>query len=323
MAWAANFTSGTLVEAYNQPQEEHCVEPQHRIDQRLRATSFGRVPQRAYDLPVAVVDEGELYGVSRDRFVAERNALARALRADGRREDAERVAKLGKPTLAVWAVNQLARRESDAIDELFAAGDRLGDAQRELIAGDGDRDALRAAVQQERAAVDALVAAGQTVIAAAGDPASPATLGRVGETLHAAALEPELHQLVRNGCLDRELRHVGLGDVVDAAPPRDRPDTARRASRRAGGSSAAKTKKRDRQRQAERDRAQARLEELRKAEAEARRASDRAAHDLRLAEEARDRAAAALDDADRTLAAARDHARAAAEQHGSLRQAPG
>jgi hypothetical protein len=275
-------------------------------------------------LRVAVVDEGELYGVSRDRFVTERNALARALRADGRREDAERVAKLAKPTLAVWAVNQLARRDSAAaIAELFAAGDRLGEAQRELIAGDGDRDALRAAGQRERAAFDALVAAAQTVIGAAGDRASPAALGRVAETLHAAALEPELHQLVSNGCLDRELRHVGLGDAIDAAPPSARPGTARGAGRGAGSSSAATTKQRDRQRQAERDREQARLEQLRKAEAEARDASDRAAHDLRLAEEARERAAAALDDADRTLAAARDHARSAAERHRSLRTAPG
>lgn len=277
----------------------------------------------AYDLRVAVVDERELYGVSRDRFVTERNALARALRADGRREDAKRVAKLAKPTQAVWAVNQLARGDSAALDELFAAGDRLGEAQRDLIAGDGDRDALRAAGQRERAAVDALVAAAQTVIGAAGDRASPATLGRVAQTLHAAALEPELHQLVSNGCLDRELRHVGLGDAIDAAPASARPDTARGPGRGAGSSSPATTKQRDRQRQAEREREQARLEQLRKAEAEARDASDRAAHDLRLAEESRERAAAALDDADRTLAAARDHARAAAEHHRSLRTASG
>ncbi len=274
-------------------------------------------------MSVAVVDEAELYGVSRDRFVAERNALARALRADGRREDAERVAKLAKPTLAVWAINQLARRESDAIDELFAAGDRLGDAQRALIAGDGDRDALRAAGQRERTAVEALVAAARTVIGAAGDPASPATLDRLADTLHAAALEPELHQVVRNGCLDRELRHVGLGDAVNAAPPRDRPGTARRADRGSRGSTAAATQQRDRERRAERERERARREGLRKAEAEARDASDRAAHDLRLAEEARDRAAVALDDAERSLAAARDHARAAAEHHRSLRQALG
>jgi hypothetical protein len=267
---------------------------------------------------VSVADEGALYGVSRDRFVAERNALARALRADGRREDAQRVAKLGKPTLAVWTINQLARRDSGAIDELFAAGEQLGDAQRELIAGDGDRETLRAAGQRERDAVDALVTSGRTVIGAAGDPASSATLGRIADTLHAAALEPEVQQLVRDGCLDRELRHVGLGDVVQRAQPEDRPGTGRRAARGSGGTGATDTAKRDRQRQAEREREAARLKALRGAEAEARQASEGAAEDVRRAEELRDRAAAALDDADRTLAAARDRARASAEHHRSL-----
>jgi hypothetical protein len=268
---------------------------------------------------MAVADEGELYGVARDQFVAERNALARALRADGRREDAQRVAKLGKPTLAVWTVNQLARRDAGAIDELFAAGEQLGDSQRELLAGDGDRETLRAAGQRERAAVDALVTAARSVIGAAGDPASPAALGRIADTLHAAALEPEVQPLVRNGRLDRELRHVGLGDVVQPAPPGDRPN-AGRGSRGSRGSRAADTEKRDRERQAERERERARLEALQKAETEARHASERAADDVRRAEQARDRAAAALDDADRTLAAARDHAREAAEHHRSLRR---
>jgi hypothetical protein len=263
----------------------------------------------------AVADEAQLYGVARDRFVAERNALARALRADGRREDAQRVAKLGKPTLAVWTVNQIARRDAGAIDELFAAGEQLGDAQRELLAGDGDREMLRAAGQRERAAVDALVTAARAVIGAAGDPASPAALGRIADTLHAAALEPEVQPLVRNGRLDRELRHIGLGD----SQPGDRPATARPA-RGSGSSGAADTAKRDGQRQAERDRERARLEALRNAETEARHASERAADAVRRAERDRDRAAAALDDADRALATARDHAREAAEHHRSLQR---
>ena len=267
------------------------------------------------DPSAAVADEGELYGVARDRFVAERNALARALRADGRREDAQRVAKLGKPTLAVWTVNQLARRDAGAIDELFAAGEQLGDAQHELLAGAGDRETLRAAGQRERAAVDALVTAARAVIGAAGDPVSPAALGRIADTLHAAAFEPEVQPLVRNGCLDRELRHVGLGD----AQPGDRPATGRPA-RGSGSSGAADTAKRDRQRQAERERERARLEALRNAETEARHASERAADDVRRAERDRDRAAAALDDADRALATARDHAREAAEHHRSLQR---
>ncbi len=74
---------------------------------------------------VGVVAGDELYGLPLERFVPERAALVKALRAEGRREDAAQVAKLRKPSVAAWAVNQLVRTQGRAAAELFAAGDAL------------------------------------------------------------------------------------------------------------------------------------------------------------------------------------------------------
>ena len=61
------------------------------------------------------MEPDDLYGLPLDRFVAERGALAKALRADGRRDEASRVAALRKPSVAAWAVNQLARTQRPAM----------------------------------------------------------------------------------------------------------------------------------------------------------------------------------------------------------------
>src|SRR4051812_28617732 len=54
-----------------------------------------------------------LFAVPLEDFVAERTALARALRAEGDRPAATAVGKLRKPTPAAWALNRLARSDPD------------------------------------------------------------------------------------------------------------------------------------------------------------------------------------------------------------------
>ena len=103
-----------------------------------------------------VTEPDDLYGLPLDRFVSERAGLAKALRAGGDREQAARVAKLRKPSVAAWAVNQLVRTQRDAVRELFDAGDRLQRAQDEVLSGKGDVDAFRAAADEQRAALHRL-----------------------------------------------------------------------------------------------------------------------------------------------------------------------
>lgn len=254
-------------------------------------------------------DAGDLYGLPLEQFVPERTALSRELRSAGRREEAAEVARLRKPSVAAWAVNQLVRNQGRAVRELFGAGDGLRETQRRALSGEGDGASVRAAADRERAAVDALVDAARGLLSAEGHELSPAILDRVGDTLHAAALDDHAREQVRDGRLVRELRHVGLGDLsvpsnVSRAPaPARVAAPAREAARKA--EPAASTKAR---------------EAARKAEAAAKRRVARAARAVKTGEERRDRAAEALREADEALAAARAEAEEADAEHRQARE---
>ncbi|MGN6869094.1 MAG: hypothetical protein ACTHMY_11910 [Solirubrobacteraceae bacterium] len=218
----------------------------------------------------------ELYGLPLDRFVPERTALARELRSAGRREEAGEVAALRKPSVAAWAVNQLVRTQRKAVDELFEAGDALRAAHDQVLAGGGDAGSLRTAVALQRAAVDSLTKSARGLLTSEGHELSPSIIERVTDTLQAAALDDDARAQVRDGRLERELRHVGLGMTPGAVPARTpRPKTT-----------PAKPK---------RDRA---------AEREARRRVERATRAASAARERRDKAAQALEEADEALTAA-------------------
>jgi hypothetical protein len=276
------------------------------------------------------MEPDDLYGLALDRFIPERTELARALRADQRREEAAAVAALRKPSVAAWAVNQLVRSQGAAVHELYEAGDALREAQADLLAGSGDGRALRAANERERAAVDTLVAAGRGLLDSDGHELSPSVVERVADTLHAAALDVDAREQVRAGRLERELRHVGLGlgeSVFAPAPaPSATPAKPSSTKRRKAAAAPGETK----QERAERARAareqtetakrlarehDAARKAARSAETAARRRAERSTHALRAAEERRERAAHALGEADEALAAARAEAQAAAAEH--------
>jgi hypothetical protein len=279
----------------------------------------------------------DLYGLAPDEFVPERGALAKALRAAGRRDEAAAVAQLRKPSAAAWAVNQLVRSAGDGVDELFAAGDAVREAQADVLAGRGDARELRDAGGRERAAVESLVDAARGMLS----DASAATLERVADTLHAAALDESARAAVREGRLERELRHAGLGlgegaDVFTAAPaPARAKAKAAKAKAKAEKAKAEKAKpqaearapaapKRDAaaERKAAKELAAAEAaarKQARVALAKAAKAEERAGHALRAARERRERAAQALADADAALAEAQAKAAATADEHRRLR----
>jgi hypothetical protein len=259
------------------------------------------------------VEVDDLYGLPLDRFVPERTALAKELRGAGRREEAGAVTALRKPSVAAWAVNQLVRTQRREVTELFAAGDALRGAQDQVLAGSGDGGSLRAAVEQERAAVEMLTGAARGLLSSEGHELSPTIIDRVSETLHAAALDDDARAQVQDGRLERELRHVGLGMAAPAgtgvaAPagaglaaagnaPAPARVPARRSPKQAPGQRAADRAAADR---AERERAAARAA-ARAVEREARRRVERAERGTKLAQERRDRAAQALTEAEQEL----------------------
>jgi len=144
-----------------------------------------------------MLDEADdLYGLPLGEFTAARDALAKRLRGEKRREDADFVKALKRPSVAAGAIN-LAVREHGA-DDLLAAGEELRSAHGALLDGSGDADAVRAATSREREAVRDFARL------ALGDGASGATEEKVRATLHAAAVDDEVRELLEAGRLERE-----------------------------------------------------------------------------------------------------------------------
>ena len=261
------------------------------------------------------MDVDDLYGLPLDSFVTERTALARELRKAGERERAGEVAALKKPSVAAWAVNQLARTQRRAVADLLEAGDALRSAQDDMLAGRGDPRSLRAAVERERLAVQTLTDAARGLLSSEGHELSDTMIERVSDTLHAAALDDDAREQVSGGRLERELRHVGLGGLGafggGSAPPQaDERAAKRAATRRTGsdGNNKQAGERADRERTA-RERAEAQEEARRAARAterEARRRAERAERAAKLALERRDKAAAALGEAEAELESAQE-----------------
>ncbi len=192
--------------------------------------------------------------------------------------------------MAAWAVNQLVRTQRKGVDELFEAGDALRAAHDQVLAGRADAGSLRTAVARQRAAVDGLTKAARGLLTTEGHELSPTIIERVSDTLSAAALDDEARTQVRDGRLERELRHVGLGMTPGALPAR-RPrqkTTAAKPKEEAKPKEAAEPKV---------DRAAAR---------EARRRLERATRAASSARERRDKAAQALEEAETALTEAEE-----------------
>jgi hypothetical protein len=276
--------------------------------------------------------EGDLYSLPLQRFIPERTALARTLRAEGRREDAARVAKLRKPSAAAWAVNQLVRTRASEIAELFDAGDGLRQTQADVVAGRGEGRELRAAAARERAAVDALVSAAGELLSSEEHEMTSGMIDRITDTLRAAAREGHARATVREGRLERELRHSGLGvdlgvTTTPAAGRAGGPATSATKPKAAAGDRQPLREEREREaqlreqaRRIERERAEAHRA-ARAAESDARRRADQAARASRNAQSRRERAADALQQAEEALTTAREEAQAAAEAHHLAQQA--
>lgn len=184
----------------------------------------------------------ELYGLELADFTAARNDLAKRLRAEGEGDEAERVAKLKKPTAAVWAANQLAREERKSVDRLLDAGHRVREAQRKALQ-QRDPSALAKARQAQTAEVRALVERGAELLRDRQGSASGAALDRLGSTLQAASVADEGRELLARGRLAEELEPGGFEALASltggaearaaAAPRKAKPDRDRLATLRA------------------------------------------------------------------------------------------
>lgn len=268
----------------------------------------------ASDLPPDVDAQADaLYGLSPGEFVTARGELAKALRAEGRRTEAATVAKLPKPSVAAWAVNQVVRTQRADVRALWAAGDAVVAAQAGVLAGDAGRDELRSAVEAERSALSPLAQAARGLMTAPGRFLAEGAAQEVTETLHAAALDPGVRPELEAGRLARPLRMAGMGAVAGGGTRAPTPpDASTEGTTEPAGATAAEPEPpppppaADPIEVARRTDARAAASRAdREAEA-ARRRLARAERDRAAAEERAERARARLRDAEDALEAAED-----------------
>jgi hypothetical protein len=225
-----------------------------------------------------------LYEAEPEDFVAERKSLAKALKQDGRKDEAAQVEQLRKPTLPAWTVNQLARRKRKDFDALLTAGERLSETQQALLAGDG-RAAFAEARRREQAALKRLRDDAAWIL---GKRASDATLDRVVSTLGSAAVTPDGRAQLAQGRLTADIEPQGFEAFAGAAPAT--PAKPRRAAAAKPAPRVSPQKLRQEAIAAAREKLAAARE--REAEAtEELRAADRVAHDARRALDAAERKA--------------------------------
>lgn len=125
----------------------------------------------AYDAAV-----NSLYQAPFADFVTERKRLAADLKAAGDKDGAARLAKLQRPPVSAWAVNQLWWKQRQGFEALLEAAARVKAGERE--AGKAHREAL--AQLREQAA---------ELLREAGNAATEGTLRRVTTTLSAVAAQ--------------------------------------------------------------------------------------------------------------------------------------
>jgi hypothetical protein len=193
--------------------------------------------ERGMLIVIAAMGEGEtleeidrLFALPLDEFTSARNELARRLKQAGDAEAAEAVRGLAKPTVAAWAVNQLARREPEAVRALLNVAARLRSAQERALGGERAADSLRAAQSEEREVIRDLTRRAEQILRQEGRTASGQTLERVSSTLRAAAVGDPGRETLREGRLSGDVEVSGFDAFAGLEVPRRGARGAARAS---------------------------------------------------------------------------------------------
>ena len=176
----------------------------------------------------------ELFREPPERFIAARDALARARKAADD-PNAVPIKALRKPTVPAWALDQLAGRQPGAIEALLDAGAELRAAQQAAVASTKHARRLRDATTARRAAVASLVDAAADALRAAGRSPDP-HMEDVSASLEVASVNEEAAHLLRTGTFERPMRDAGgFGDVFGLQAVPDLPHEPHAPTERAHG----------------------------------------------------------------------------------------
>jgi len=162
----------------------------------------------------------ELFAARPEDFVRERTALARALRAEGRGDEADVVGALRKPPAAVLAVNRAAREQPKEARSAADAAARLAKAQLS-----GDRLAYEAATAALESALGALADAAVAHLSDGARGPSEGTRQRIRELLRAAVSDEGARDLLARGVLTEEVETRGFDAFAGLPVPKKKART--------------------------------------------------------------------------------------------------
>ena len=258
----------------------------------------------------------DLFAVPPEDFVATRDRLARELRAAGDRDEAAAVKRLRRPTIPVWALNQVVSIDPQAIRELVAASEGARTAQHDVLGG-ADADLLRSALARRREAIGAVARSARRVVDESGR-SGDAQVRDIENALHTVVGSPaltadlaraELAGLDADDEADATLFAGSVSPIEDRAVPERRP---RRAASEAPRARPAPSRRLlDAREKLERQRGEAaeaaeRMREAERAVTDAEAAAKRADHDLAVARRTLDAARHARERADAAVARTED-----------------
>jgi hypothetical protein len=167
------------------------------------------------------MDLTDLYRGPLEEFVARRTRLVRETRPSDP-SAAEDIGKVRKPSVPVWAIDQLSSDHEPLLLELLAAGADARASQQAVAAQLETRETLLVAASRLRDAVEAAAGAADDVLESAGHARGEETGRRIRATLQSAATGTADERLALwRGTLDHEVASAGFGaldELDDDAP---------------------------------------------------------------------------------------------------------
>ena len=149
-------------------------------------------PEQSSELETALL---AVYRGPLEEFVSRRDALVKELRAAKRREDADRVKALRKPSRTAWVLDNIVHEDPSVLEQLATAISAV-----QTVQSGAD---LRVALDNVRAAIRDVAAAGARVAIRAGQP------------IDASTLVTAVHAVIGETSAFSDLRAGRLVDVPD------------------------------------------------------------------------------------------------------------
>jgi len=161
-------------------------------------------------------DVDALYRLPLAEFTAARNTLAGRLKQGGSGSEADFVKGLVKPSITVWAVNQLYWNHRAAFDELIATGERVRQAQTSSITRKVAN--MRGALDARREALLHVSDLATGLLRDAGHNPTPDTIRRVTTTLEAMSVYAFIPDGPRPGRLTQDVDPPGFESLASMIP---------------------------------------------------------------------------------------------------------